>query len=224
MMNASGSSVKIEGYQSFMLRTEQHYRDDLMANDQLLSETEFRLLQNGHEASFRKVYEAYYGLIQYIIQRCGIDHEEKRDLIQETFLKLHTKAHEIRDPAGLKPWLVSCARHLALDYLRKKKHVSLSTPDADHALAQRIDESQEQQEHELEVRLVGHLIEDVCHQEQDDTLKLFYIDGLKAREIAALRGEAVSTVTTRLGRLRQKFRLVFEQQLERLEKGGWHGQ
>jgi RNA polymerase sigma-70 factor (ECF subfamily) len=222
-MYANGSSVKIEGYQSILLRPKQHYRDDLMANDQLLSEQEFRLLQKGHEASFQKVYEAYYGLIQYIIQRCGIDHEEKKDLIQETFLKLHTKAHEIKDAAAIKPWLVSCARHLALDYLRKKKFVSLSDPDADHALAQRAEESQEQENHELEVRLVGHLIQDVCTQEQDDTLKLFYIDGLKAREIAALRGEAVSTVTSRLGRLRQKFRLVFEQQLERLEKGGRHG-
>lgn len=222
-MNASRSSVKIEGYQSIMLRPKQHYRDDLMANDQLLSEREFRLLQKGHEASFQKVYEAYYGLIQYIIQRCGIDHEEKRDLIQETFLKLHTKAHEIKDPAAIKPWLVSCARNLALDYLRKKKFVPLSDPDADLALAQRADESQEQEDHELELRLVGHLIQDVCAQEQDDTLKLFYVDGLKAREIAELRGEAVSTVTTRLGRLRQKFRHVFEQQLERLEKGGRHG-
>lgn len=195
-----------------------------MANVQLLSEQEFRLLQKGHEASFQKVYEAYYGLIQYIIQRCGIDHEEKRDLIQETFLKLHTKAHEIKDPAAIKPWLVSCARHLAVDYRRKKQFVSLTDPVAEHAMAQRADQSQKQQEHELEVELVGQLIEDVCAQEQDDTLKLYYIDGLKAREIAALRGEALSTVTSRLGRLRQKFRLVFEQQLERLEMGGRHGQ
>ncbi len=222
-MNGSGSSVKIEGYQSILLWAKQHYRDDLMANDQLLSEPEFRLLQKGDEASFQKVYEAYYGLIQYIIQRCGVDHEEKRDLIQETFLKLHTKAHEIRDSSAIKPWLVSCARHLTLDYLRKKKFLSLSDPDVDQALTQHANESLEREDHELEVRLVGHLIQDVCTQEQDDTLKLFYIDGLKAREIAVLRGEAVSTVTTRLGRLRQKFRLVFEQQLERLEKGGRHG-
>ncbi|MDQ3234685.1 MAG: sigma-70 family RNA polymerase sigma factor [Pseudobdellovibrionaceae bacterium] len=224
MVKTSGSSVKIEGYQSFMLRPKRHYRDVLMANDQLLSEQEFQLLQKGHEPSFQKVYEAYYGLIQYIIQRCGVDHEEKRDLIQETFLKLHTKAHEIKDAAAIKPWLVSCARHLAVDYQRRKKFIPLSDPDANHAVSQRADESQTQHNHELEVRLVGHLIQEVCAQEQDDTLKLFYIDGLKAREIAELRGEAVSTITTRLGRLRQKFRHVFEQRLERLEKGGSHGQ
>ena len=193
-----------------------------MANDQLLSEQEFRLLQKGHEASFQKVYEAYYGLILYIIQRCGIDHEEKRDLIQETFLKLHTKANEIKDPAAIKPWLVSCARHLALDYQRRRKFVPLSDLGFDQAMAQRGNESAAHEYHELEVWLVGNLIQEVCVQEQDDTLKLFYIDGLKAREIALLRGEALSTITSRLGRLRLKFRHVFEQQLDRLEKGGDH--
>jgi RNA polymerase sigma-70 factor (ECF subfamily) len=193
-----------------------------MADDPLLSDQEFRLLQQGDAASFQKVYDAYYGLIQYIIQRCGVDHEDKRDLIQETFLRLHTKACDIKEASAVKAWLVSCARHLTLDYQRRKKFVSLDDPELGSSLERMADESQAQWHRELELRLVGQLVQEVCQQEKDDTFKLFYLDGLKAREIAQQRGEALSTVTTRISRLRQKFRDVFEQHLDRLEKGKGH--
>ena len=43
------------------------------------------------------------------------------DILQETFIKVHTKLHTLKDENKLKPWLFSIARYTILDYFRMNK-------------------------------------------------------------------------------------------------------
>ncbi|MDR4889917.1 RNA polymerase sigma factor [Fredinandcohnia sp. QZ13] len=47
--------------------------------------------------------------------------QDAEDITQETFIKAIRNSHTLRDHARAKYWLLSIARHTAIDYLRKKK-------------------------------------------------------------------------------------------------------
>ena len=166
-----------------------------------LSAEDFARLQRGDGVVFRRVYDAYVGLIQYVVRRCGADAAAADDLVQETFMRLLRKAGDIQQPGAVKAWLVTTARHLTLDELsRQRRYVAASDEHADTA-----DAGMESVRRELEIALVGELVEQISRESGDATLADFYVRGRSAKEIAAERGEALSTVTTRLSRLRRRF-------------------
>jgi len=47
--------------------------------------------------------------------------QDAEDITQETFIKAIRNSHTLRDHARAKYWLLSIARHTAIDHLRKKK-------------------------------------------------------------------------------------------------------
>ena len=49
------------------------------------------------------------------------------DLVQETFIKVHTKLNTLKDKDKLKSWLFSIARYTVMDYFRSKKIVYETT-------------------------------------------------------------------------------------------------
>lgn len=45
------------------------------------------------------------------------------DLLQETFIKIHTKLNTLQDEAKIKPWIFTIARNTVMDYFRTHKHI-----------------------------------------------------------------------------------------------------
>lgn len=166
-----------------------------------LSAEDFARLQRGDGVVFRRVYEAYVGLIQYVVRRSGADPALADDLVQETFMRLLRKAGDIQQPSAIKAWLVTTARHLTLDELSRRRRF---VPAGDEQ-TETVDAAFESARRELEVALVGELVEKISREANDGTFADFYVRGRSAKQIAADRGEALSTVTTRLSRLRKRF-------------------
>lgn len=52
------------------------------------------------------------------------------DLIQETFIKIHTKLHTLKDKNKVKAWMFSIARYTVMDYFRQKDWVYEWTDEA----------------------------------------------------------------------------------------------
>ena len=46
------------------------------------------------------------------------------DLLQDTFIKIHTKKDSLKDASKLKAWVFSVTRYMVLDYFRKHKLVA----------------------------------------------------------------------------------------------------
>lgn len=59
--------------------------------------------------------------IKYFILSKVKDEVIADDLLQETFIKVHTKLNTLKDEGKLKSWLFSIARYTVLDYFRSKK-------------------------------------------------------------------------------------------------------
>ena len=70
---------------------------------------------------------------------------------------------------------------------------------------------------EIELNILSDLWQHLPADPERATLDAFYIRGLTVKAIAELRHEAVSTVTTRLTRLRRDLRAKM---LQRIKQGG----
>lgn len=173
---------------------------------------EFQKTRN--EAAFKRIYDKYVGLIQYVVSRCGAKDGEVDEIVQEVFLRFFKSADRIQGAAKLKYWLVTTARNLVIDEYRKVKNLKVEDRELDD-----LEASSEKRRHsmrQLEIELLAKLIEGVSETDGADDLKLFYVDGLSTKEIAEKKGEGVSTVTTRLTRLRRKFGDHFKEHIEEL--------
>lgn len=56
---------------------------------------------------------------------CKVKHADiADDLLQETFIKVHTKLHFLKDDSKVKAWLFSIARYTVMDYFRTHHNTS----------------------------------------------------------------------------------------------------
>ena len=110
----------------------------------------------------------------------------------------------------LSTYLVSIARNKTYDYLRglkRKPTVSMSTPldDEDDAM-EKVLASDLDLERDLEVRLTAEEALDLLPTKEKLILKLYYIEGMKEREIAELMDLSVDAVSARKSRSLKRVR------------------
>ena len=145
-----------------------------------ISSEEFIRFQDGDQTVFKKIYDEYIGLIQYVVNRCGASTDIADDIVQETFVRLYTRGKEIQQQQAIKTWLVTTARRLTIDYQRANKR--RSDEDVTEVLSDLTESDSENQLRELEISMLASLINKVCQDTGDNTLKHFYIDGRKYRK------------------------------------------
>ncbi len=173
-----------------------------------LSAEDFEKLKRKDPKIYRKVFDQYVGLLQFIAGRFQLSAAEADDIVQESFLKLHRDSHTINSPEAVKSWLVAVARHAILDLKRREKvrtDFAASAPASKQENTLTPDALAKQIGREMDMLVVGELVSEIAANPGDECFALFYRDGLSAREIAEQNQEPISTITTRLSRLRKKY-------------------
>ena len=190
--------------------------EGLKKKSPLLTPAEFEALTDGDDKVFQKVFEAYVGLIQFVVGKFRLSSDTKDDIVQEVFVKLYENRRKLTGANTIKAWLCTTARNLCIDQTRRKPTTSFEdAQESGQELAPQA-AGPDSAVREAEVILVQELIDKVVEQTGDDTFRLFYSEGMSAKDIAIMKEEAVSTVTTRLSRLRKRFRDEFRQHVEAL--------
>jgi len=167
-------------------------------------------LRGDHTAFGELVHRYGDSLLGYLTRVCG-DREQAEDLFQETFRRVHEKAHTLRGNQ-FKNWLYTIATRAAIDGLRRQRRihvVSLNQKlDCDGqncgelgavAIAESgPDPSQEaiRAEQKQQVRQALGLLP----ARQRATLVLAYYQGLSYREVADVMGCSIGTVRTQMFR------------------------
>jgi len=167
-------------------------------------------LRGDHTAFGELVHRYGDSLLGYLTRVCG-DREQAEDLFQETFRRVHEKAHTLRGNQ-FKNWLYTIATRAAIDGLRRQRRihvVSLNQKlDCDGqncgelgavAIAESgPDPSQEaiRVEQKEQVRQALGLLP----ARQRATLVLAYYQGLSYREVADVMGCSIGTVRTQMFR------------------------
>ena len=80
----------------------------------------------GDEKATEKVYLEYKNLMFFIIASYVSNKDDIDDILSESFLKAMEKRNEIKDPQNIKAFLVSIAKHKALDFLKQNRQVPCS--------------------------------------------------------------------------------------------------
>jgi RNA polymerase sigma-70 factor (ECF subfamily) len=81
----------------------------------------FKELQNGNIQALKILYEDLRTPIYSIILSIVADKSIAEDLLQETFLRVYSKAYQYKPNTNAKAWVITIARNLAYDSVRNNK-------------------------------------------------------------------------------------------------------
>lgn len=161
----------------------------------------------GDEAAFAKIVVRYQRPVYALCVRYlrGADAE---DAAQETFVRAFVHLGDFDPTRPLLPWLLTIARRLCIDRLRKHK----AAPDSELA-ARAVDDSTPSAEaqastHE-QLALLAQVIKDLP-EGQREALTLFHVEGMAYKDIATTLDVPIGTVMTWLHRGRSQLRAAIE--------------
>src|SRR5690348_5838924 len=151
----------------------------------------------------RLIEQYQHRLLRYLLYLTG-NRELAEDLFQETWLRVLERGHQYDGGHEFITWLYAVARNLTIDFLRKKRPVSLDglMENEDHAPLEPTDprpmawEVMQRQEEAERVSSVLVSIPAECRE----TLVLRFQEGLRLEEIAVVTGAPLGTVKSRLYR------------------------
>jgi RNA polymerase sigma-70 factor (ECF subfamily) len=171
-------------------------------------EIEVRLvarLKAGEPAAFEAIYEAYRPRLFAFLVRLSRRRDVAEDLLEETWLRLVTRAGTLIDDARLAPWLFAVARNLYFSWRRSRAVDETRTSDLDPAwpAPERGDSPFEAVARaELEASVEAALAR--LPLRDRELLLHVGVEGLTPSEAASVCGLPVVTLRARLHRARER--------------------
>jgi RNA polymerase sigma-70 factor (ECF subfamily) len=151
----------------------------------------------------RLIEQYQHRLLRYLVYLSG-NRELAEDLFQETWIRVLERGHQYDGRHEFSTWLYAVARNLTIDYLRKKRPISLDglMENDEHAPLEPADPrpmawemiQQQEQAERIGVALAG------IPAEYREAIVLRFQDGLVLEEIATVTGAPLGTVKSRLYR------------------------
>lgn len=141
-----------------------------------------------------QVWETYHQDIkQFLFSRIKKE-EVVNDVLQDTFIKIHTKLHLLQDNKKLKSWVFTIARNTMLDYFRTNK-ISVDFKDY------KLEVEEEPSTHDEKDCLFGIIKK--LPKKYRDPLFLADIKGKKQAEVASQLKLPLPTTKSRIQRARK---------------------
>ena len=170
----------------------------------------------GDDTAFSTLVEKYQKGIHALVWRKIGDFHYAEEITQDTFLNAYKNLSTLKEPSQFAGWLYVIANRLCINWNQrnKSKMQSLaSTPmeKIEHSSYNHyMLEQREAEATERRHRLVKNLLEKLPESERT-VMTLYYLGGMKSKEIGKFLGVSVHTVTSRLHRARK--RLAQEEEL-----------
>ncbi len=149
------------------------------------------------------VWEAFSThLKQFILKRVA-NEDNAEDILQEVFVKIHTRIHTLRDEEKLPGWIYQIARNTIYDYYRAQKAI-LALPGTPSSLI-------EEMPGENVIEELLPCITDMVNRlpvEYRQALILTEYEGLSQKELAERLGISYSGAKSRVQRAREKLKAM----------------
>ncbi|HEY5728916.1 MAG TPA: sigma-70 family RNA polymerase sigma factor [Anaerolineales bacterium] len=168
-------------------------------------------LKKGDERAFLALYDRYASRVHGLTLRILGDPMLAEEATQDTFLKLWSRSREYLAERGpFLPWLLTIARHVAIDRLRlETRRPTLSNsidPDETWQNLPDLDSVTD----ESRWRSLYFAVQEL-HPDQRDVIELAYYQGMSQSEIAEVLGWPLGTVKTRLRAAMENLRVVWNE-------------
>ena len=152
------------------------------------------LVRSGDENAMASLYDRYARVVYSVAIRVLRDPASAEDILQEVFMQIwRTPDSFIAARGSLGGWLAVVARNRSIDALRRKRP---ATNVDDIALASSFNLADEAERTSLMERARTVILQ--LPREQRKTLEMAFFDGLTHSEIAAMTGDPLGTVKTRI--------------------------
>lgn len=166
----------------------------------------------GNPGAFDILVQQHLGLVIHMIAPMVKNPEDREEIIQDVFLKVHQNLERFRFHSKLSTWIGQIAYRSGLNYLQKKrkKLVALEPEDLDLIFKQE-DLSTEQKD-------ASEFIQDLVKKippPYGTILNLFYLEEMSHREIMEVMELPEGTVKNYLFRAKKKMREMLEPILEK---------
>lgn len=154
--------------------------------------------REGDVTAFPDLVCRYQGLLLGYLMRMVHNRETAEDCFQETFLRVHSKAHTYRPGHTFKSWLFTIATRVAIDRLRRLDR----RPEAELTGAEEADSacSPVEQASQAELRATVKRAIDTLPPKQRAALILSYYQGYTYAETADIMNCSLGTVKTHMAR------------------------
>jgi RNA polymerase sigma-70 factor (ECF subfamily) len=161
------------------------------------------LLQRNVAEALGDLYDRHHRLVLALAYRILGDRATAEEVVQETFLSVWQQARTYRyERGGARTWLLSIARHRAIDRLRRAPKPGQVAELDDTLIDWRLPEVWEQVDAKVRQRRVRQVLE-TLPPEQREVVELAYYGGLSQQQIA-------ERMTTPLGTVKGRTRLAME--------------
>jgi RNA polymerase sigma-70 factor (ECF subfamily) len=175
---------------------------------------EIALLKKRDPNAISELIERYQHRLYRFLLRMVQDPAMAEDLFQQTWIRLMEKIGSYDARRNFDAWLFAIARNLAIDYLRKRRGISLDeVNDAGLTIADRLTGSEREALDQLLDFERGAILAlaiaelPTIHRE---VLTLRFEEDMKLEEIAEVAGIPLSTVKSRLHRALESLRVRIE--------------
>ena len=85
----------------------------------------------GDDAAFRMLFERYAPILLRLTRRHLRDDELAREIVQQTFFRLHGARNDFRAGSKLRPWVMTIAMNLVREHWRRKKRRKMTDLEVD---------------------------------------------------------------------------------------------
>jgi RNA polymerase sigma-70 factor (ECF subfamily) len=152
----------------------------------------------GDEEAFLALYDRHVGRVYGLTIHILGTPQFAEEATQDTFLKLWSRARQyVVEGGSFLPWLLTIARHVALDRIRLESRRPLLTNLSDpEAIWQNLPDSETVTD-EARWRTMHFAVQSL-HPNQRKVIKLAYYQGMSQSEIADVLDWPLGTVKTRL--------------------------
>jgi RNA polymerase sigma-70 factor (ECF subfamily) len=179
-------------------------------------ETLIAAVAGGDESAFGMLYDRYVKAVYSLALRITQDQGLAEEITQEAFVRLWRNAATFTSERGrFASWLLGVTHHLAIDQLRRRQARPQAVASTDDLPVQGLADIRTDVEEEAWLSVRRELIQRALAQlpePQRRVIELAYFGGLTHVEIAALVGDPLGTVKTRMRLGLQKLREALQAQ------------
>jgi RNA polymerase sigma-70 factor (ECF subfamily) len=157
----------------------------------------------GSNDAFAALVDRYRGPVVRLAYRLTRDADEAKDIAQDSFLRAYRRLPDFHPDRPFARWLFVIARNASLDAIRRRRRAAIFAANDEgppleagpEELALRNDEA---------IRV--HAALESLPENYRAVLELYYMSGLRYREIALALGIPIGTVKTYISRAKRRLR------------------
>lgn len=150
---------------------------------------------------FNKLYEEYWNKIYRLCMGYINDHDQAKDLAQETFITVWEKLSTFRNESSIGTWIFRIATNTCLSQIKKNEKLS----KAEILVA---DEDNDNPDLDQEIKLLYQFISELA--ELDRIIISLELEGIKQQEISKIVGLSDANIRVKIHRIKEKLNTKFK--------------